>query len=439
MKKDISFLRKNTFYTVQIGILAKLLGFISQYLLIHWLSTEAYGEYTYLISIVGLVSIFLQMGLRTYILKLFSSKYNLKEHEYSLGIFTKIIKIELGMLLPLFLIYELFVYLFVADNVYIYQLLGLMFLFNPVFSLLQIFLQAMKKIVTFKLVSDLYLITFTIIAIGIFFYIIDGTTSHALELRIFLLFCCTLVMIFYIYHKLTGKEIKKQEPTAKEIFKISLPMVFAGAMTVITNKTDIIMLGSLSSYENVAVYNMAFLLAQLSIFGLQSSNAVVAPLISQYYHKGETDNLKKIVALGSFISSLFALAVFIFLIFAGKLILGLINEEFVIGSTVMFILLFGFVVNASFGPVGYILTMTSKQNIYLYILSLSAVINIFLNNLLIPIYGINGAAIATMSSMLLWNIASALYVYKNFSISTFGLQPIKVYEGYKLFRGKENT
>ena len=52
------------------------------------------------------------------------------------------------------------------------------------------------------------------------------------------------------------------------------------------------------------------------------------------------------------------------------------------------------------------------QNVFKWIIIFSVIVNIVLNVVLIPSYGIFGAAVASMISLILWNILSCIYIYK---------------------------
>ena len=75
------------------------------------------------------------------------------------------------------------------------------------------------------------------------------------------------------------------------------------------------------------------------------------------------------------------------------------------------IITMAYLINALLGPVGYVLNMTNNQHVFMKILLIGLGINILLNSILIPIYKINGAAIATLVSMSVWNIMS-FYILK---------------------------
>ena len=63
--------------------------------------------------------------------------------------------------------------------------------------------------------------------------------------------------------------------------------------------------------------------------------------------------------------------------------------------------------------------MTGKQKTFQYIIFSSAIINILLNFILIPIYGITGAAISSLISLIFRNFVSVYMVYYYYSIITF--------------------
>jgi len=62
--------------------------------------------------------------------------------------------------------------------------------------------------------------------------------------------------------------------------------------------------------------------------------------------------------------------------------------------------------------------MTGKQKQYQYIAIISLILNLTLNFILIPKYGINGAAIATAISLLVWNMSGCIYLKSKENIET---------------------
>ena len=106
-------------------------------------------------------------------------------------------------------------------------------------------------------------------------------------------------------------------------------------------------------------------------------------------------------------------------------LLGLFGEEFKVGVTAFIFLSCGRLISSFSGSVGNILQMTGNQNIYAIILLIGAILNVVLNLILIPLYGINGAAIASMSSLIVWNLSMVLVVKQKFGFYTFYIPFIK--------------
>ncbi len=108
-----------------------------------------------------------------------------------------------------------------------------------------------------------------------------------------------------------------------------------------------------------------------------------------------------------FLSSLPLLTLFISF---PSFVLGFFGNEFITGTSALVFLSISQFVNAISGSVGYILQMTGKENVFQYIVFAATLINITLNLLLIPHYGINGAAFASMISLAFWNLISIVYI-----------------------------
>jgi len=178
------------------------------------------------------------------------------------------------------------------------------------------------------------------------------------------------------------------------------------------------LLGMIRGTTEAGIYAIATKIAILVTFGLQISNQILAPMISEFYHDGQNAKLQEVVSLGVLISTLFAVLVVLVVIFFTDPILLLFGKEFTGGKLPLFILVGGQMVNAIMGPVGFIMTMTRHHRQASMIISMSAIVNIVLNLLLIPKFGMIGAAIATTVTMLIWNVVFWFYIRRNIGINT---------------------
>jgi O-antigen/teichoic acid export membrane protein len=97
-----------------------------------------------------------------------------------------------------------------------------------------------------------------------------------------------------------------------------------------------------------------------------------------------------------------------------ELVLSVSGPSFVAGAGTLIILSLGKFFSSISGSVGTILQMTGLQKYFQNILLLAAAINVVLNYLLIPYYGIEGAAIASLACVVFWNSVMVIVVKRKF-------------------------
>lgn len=204
----------------------------------------------------------------------------------------------------------------------------------------------------------------------------------------------------------------------KRWIRIAFPFLLISGAALIQSKTDILMLGSLSSPEDAGIYGAATRVTALIAFGLNASNMIVAPLISEYYNTGEYEQLQTLIAIAAAGVFAYTVAAGIFIIVAGGWILSVFGSNFTAGYAPMTVLVLGNAVNALAGPVGYIMTMTGRQWTASKAFGVGAILNIILNALLVPFFGMMGAAIATTLSTTMWNVALAYVSWRNLGINS---------------------
>lgn len=223
----------------------------------------------------------------------------------------------------------------------------------------------------------------------------------------------------YLLLRLLPAPVPRARPSIRPRYWLgsAIPMLFISGIELINAQTDILMLGSMVGKEAVGLYSVAARSAALVIFVWGSVNMVLGPLIAKMYDDGEMLRLKVIVHQSAFIIFFFSALVCLGLFLFSEEFLGLYGQAFIGGDIALKILLIGNLVNALAGSVGLILKMTGFERDVLWTGVLAAVANIALNAILIPPYGIAGAATATTISISIWPIAAAIIVYRRTGIN----------------------
>lgn len=205
-----------------------------------------------------------------------------------------------------------------------------------------------------------------------------------------------------------------------ELLSFSLPLVASGAMTIIISDIDFYMLGAFSGTGAVGVYNVAYPIAQLLMTAMTAFGFVFMPILSELDVSGEHGQMKRIYQLATRWVVLATLPLFLLLVlFPGQAIRYTFGVEYVSGAAPLSVLAVGFFVHTAFGLNKGTLTSLGHTRLIMLDDIAAAVFNILLNLVLIPRYGLLGAAYATAASYLLLNLLYSVQLYWRTRIQPF--------------------
>jgi O-antigen/teichoic acid export membrane protein len=212
---------------------------------------------------------------------------------------------------------------------------------------------------------------------------------------------------------------KVQPMATREILSLSLPMLMTATMTFIMGQTGIVLLGMYRSETEVGYYAIAVKLATLTAFVLNAINVMVGPKFSELFHSGKMDELFHVAKKSSKLIFFTTTPVLLGLIIFGKQLLGIaFGAEFTVAYPAMLLLIAGQFFNSISGSTAYFMNMTGNQNVFRNIVVVAALINVILNILLTPYYGIYGAGFAAMTSSIVWNAAVLVFLKLKFGKTT---------------------
>ena len=242
-----------------------------------------------------------------------------------------------------------------------------------------------------------------------------AVTSYSLSIAI-----AFLVSTLYMAVKLRGLPARKDTTLpARELLGISMPMMSGEIMGLSVGRVDMLMIGFLASTRDVGLYDIPFRLAAGISLILASINMISAPKFSELFWANDMDGLRRVVRITSRVLFWTSAPILVALLAAPTFWLGLFGNEFRGSYLVLILLAVGQFVNAAAGSVGCILNMTGNHKLLSHITLAAILLNILLNILLIPRFGIIGAAVSSMTTLVLWNISAAACVWWKFRIKTF--------------------
>ena len=218
----------------------------------------------------------------------------------------------------------------------------------------------------------------------------------------------SLAVVFWFVR---DQENKTGEPVDyRYMLTLSFPMMLTSSFVLIINWVDVLMIGSMMREEDVGLYSVAFRLASIASLGLVSINTIAGPKFVQFYAKGDMPTFKRTVQQSTKLIMLVTLPVLGILLLFPTFVLGFFGPEFVHAKTALIWLVVGKFISSLCGSVGLVLQMTGGERVVMWIMIGTALLNVMLNVVFIPKWGIEGAATASMLSVAIWNIAMLLAV-----------------------------
>jgi O-antigen/teichoic acid export membrane protein len=208
-------------------------------------------------------------------------------------------------------------------------------------------------------------------------------------------------------------------------FKVALPIFFIEGFYFLLTNADVIVVAFFVPPDQVAVYFAAAKTMALVHFVYYAVKAGAAPRFAQLVSAGDKATLaafaRQTIAWTFWPSLIVGLTVFA----AGPFLLSLFGPAFTQGHVLMGILLLGIMAKALVGPGEVLLTMAGEQKVCALVYLAVLLANIAFSITLIPIYGLEGAAIATASAMALEAMLLTTVVRRRLGISMFILTPAR--------------
>ena len=197
---------------------------------------------------------------------------------------------------------------------------------------------------------------------------------------------------------------------------VSMPIFLVEGFFFLLTNADVLMVGRFMAPDDVAIYFATVKTLAVVHFVYFAVKAGVAQRYAHYAHSGDAEGLAKFAretASWTFWPSLLmATAVLVF----GEFLLGLFGPGFESGYPLLFVLVAGVLARACVGPAESVLTMSGNQNVCAVVYAVTLALNIALNFLLIPVYGLWGAALATAIAMSIEALSLAIVVWHRLGI-----------------------
>lgn len=222
-----------------------------------------------------------------------------------------------------------------------------------------------------------------------------------------------------------GKRTDEPGSPAREIFRYSLPLSVSNVFRIMLQWIDLLLLGYLATTADVGYYSAALRVGAASLAVLMAFNTVFTPVISDLYNRGRVGELQKLLQAVTRWVFIFTYPIFLILLLFAVPVMRLYGPDFTVASTALILLALGQLVSAGTGPVGQIVLMSGHSCVALINTSIALAISVSLCFIMIPRYGIVGAALAQLASLSITNVLRSLEVWYFIRIQAYNRHYIK--------------
>jgi len=438
--QKIRFIKDGT-YSFFINVGGNALSMLTGILLVRSLGVSQYGIYSYVLSLIYTLIIPVEFGIPNLIVRETARARARKEPEKIRGIWqwSVIVALIVSVIMIIGAILVAFLGRDILDQSDIQTLIWgtSIVLLLPMLHIVSAALRGLKHVVIGSM-GELIFVQgmFNLFLIVVILFPIHFTSAMAMVLRA-LAILISLIIIIVVFIRVTPKEIFKTIPqiSGKAWLLSAIPFGLSSGMNVIKKRVSLLILGFFAASSQVGIYQVAVRTATLAAMMIHMLNTIFAPYFASYFAKGEMKKLQRLAETSAIIGFLFAIASTIIYVFFGKFLLRIVFGPELIASYVpLLIMLIGQLINSFTGSVTFLLNMTGHEKQVLWVLGVSALFNVVINLIFTPIWGINGAALATSLSLILTQILMWFIVKKRIGIDSSAFSFF-----VKIFRRETNS
>ncbi|CQR48722.1 flippase [Haloferax massiliensis] len=264
-----------------------------------------------------------------------------------------------------------------------------------------------------------------LIVLGLCVWIL-GPETGALSYYLSLPIISAVVAAAAIYYLVEYKPSRPSASHTKELFSFSIPLALSSTFVILMLNADMLFLGYLSSSTSVGYYRSVRPFSQLILIGLMSSVTIYMPLVTEFFESGRKDSVSRIYTVTTkWLAILTFPLVGVFVLFSPEVVVGFLSEEYKPAAIVLSILSIGMYGRVFVGPNGATTQAIGRPKIEFYAGILGVIVNICFNIVLIPSFGIAGAAIATSMGFTAYNILELTIIYREIGAHPFSMNMVK--------------
>ena len=399
------------------------------------LEINQYGEIQFILQTAAFFTPFLLLGFGSVLIKYFPKfKDNKSERQKFYGFVFTVVSLNVIVLgILFFLLKDEIVYRFSGNGVSKLALIALYLIaaLLPYNFLLKTIAANHGRIAIPAVLHNSIKVVLPALALALYFEVFDF--SGLIWALIIYYALINLIYVVYVKQRDTLKvSFKlnefKQHPEFQPMLVFALFSVLSGIGASLTNQIDIVMVTSMKGTYSNGLYSWSLFVANAIYIPYSIVSAISSPLIAGFWERGERHELQKIYKQSSITLLAISLGMFLslWLVIDDLFDLMAKGDQFRLGKYVVLLLCSAKIIDLATGLNSSIIAMSEKYRMLLYFLLVAVALNIGLNFWLIPEMGIEGCAIATTVSIIVYNLLKWVFLLRAYNMQPFTQSTIKV-------------
>ena len=221
-----------------------------------------------------------------------------------------------------------------------------------------------------------------------------------------------VVMGFFaiVIEVLVARRMRERIEPAEPVFETRLWLRTASPLLIIIlfsgffSEVNMIVVGSYLPADQLAMFNAAFRTAFMIGFGITAVDSVTLPKAARLYAANDMEGLQRLIFHATqmkFWGALFAIGLFVAF---GREILSIFGADFGQAYHALVILGVAMVVIAGTGAVTELLSISGQQDHCLYVFLSAFILTLVLHSIVVPRYGLEGAAWSVLAVVSFYSI-----------------------------------
>jgi O-antigen/teichoic acid export membrane protein len=212
----------------------------------------------------------------------------------------------------------------------------------------------------------------------------------------------------------------------KDLYIYALFSILSSGAAMILLNIDTLMINHYLSLKDVAIYGPSIYIASSIMIPSRSLQSIIAPVVAKSWVSNDITLIKSLYKKSAIAPLSITIFLFLMIWINIDLVMDYFGKVFGQGKYIILFLSFGHIINIATGINGTIINTSKHYKADLYFQVALVFMTVIMNIIFIPIYGLNGAALATGITLAFHNSLKSLFVLYKFKIHPFTLKTVYV-------------